>query len=479
MFTFSVRRLPANAKRKRGDNNHVSLKVPDMIRSPHSFWTLALAGLVLAAAGASAQEKLPPGARVVKIEARPERVELKTPFEYRQLLITGVLDNGDRVDLTRQAKFEAPATLVKVSEVGQVRPAGDGKGDIKFNVAGQTGAIPVAISGQKTKYEVSYVKDVMPVISRLGCNAGTCHGSAQGKNGFQLSLRGYDPIFDHRALVDDIGGRRFNRAAPDRSLMLLKPVGAVPHVGGVVTQPGEPYYELLRGWIAEGVKLDLKTPRVAKLEVYPASTVIPLIGMKQQITVTATFADGSTRDVSAEAFLVSSNTEVATLDRQGVVTAVRRGETAVLARYEGSYAAATLIIMGDRSGFAWKETPEFNWIDTLVYGKLKSVRILPSDVCTDADFVRRLYLDLTGVPPEPDVVKAFLADPRPSRAKRDGLVDTLVGSPEFIEFSTNKWADLLQVNRKFLGVEGAEAFRKWIKGALARTCPTTSSAISS
>jgi hypothetical protein len=442
-----------------------------MIRSPLSIATLALTGVLLATAGASAQEKLPPGAKVVKVEVRPERVELKTPFEYRQLLITGVLENGDRVDLTRQAKFDAPAGLVKVSEAGQVRPVADGGGAIQFTAGGQAGAIPLAVSGQKTRYDVSFVKDVMPVISRLGCNAGTCHGSAQGKNGFQLSLRGYDPVFDHRALVDDIGGRRFNRAAPDRSLMLLKPVGVVPHVGGVLTQPGEPYYELLKSWIAEGVKLDLKTPRVAKLDVYPPSSVIPLIGMKQQMTVTATYTDGSTRDVSAEAFLVSSNTEVATIDRQGVITAVRRGETAVLARYEGNYSAATVIIMGDRGGFAWQNTPEFNWIDGLVYAKLKGVKIQPSDVCSDADFVRRLYLDLTGVPPEPDVLKAFLADPKPSQVKRDALVDKLVGSPENVEFWTNKWADLLQVNRKFLGVEGAEAFRKWIKGALIDNMP--------
>ncbi len=442
-----------------------------MIRSPRSIAVLALGSLVLAAAGANAQEKLPPNATVVKVEVRPERVELKTPFEYRQLLITGVLQNGDRVDLTRMAKFDAPAGLVKVSETGQVRPAGDGQGEIKLSAAGKSAAIPVVVSGQKTKYPVSFVKDIMPTLSRMGCNAGTCHGSAQGKNGFQLSLRGYDPIFDHRALVDDLGGRRFNRAAPDRSLMLLKPAGGVPHVGGVLTQPGEPYYELIRAWIAEGVKLDAGSPRVTKVEVYPASTVIPLPGMKQQMTVTATYADGSTRDVSAEAFVESSNTEVATIDRKGILTAVRRGETAVLARYEGNYAAATVIIMGDRSGFAWKETPEYNGVDTLVYAKLKSVRVLPSDVCTDADFVRRIYLDLTGVPPEPETVKAFLADPKPSREKRDALVDKLVGSPEFVEYWTNRWSDLLQVNRKFLGVEGAEGFRKWIKEAVASNMP--------
>jgi hypothetical protein len=358
-----------------------------------------------------------------------------------------------------------------VSDAGQVRPTADGNGVIRFDAAGQKGAIPVAVSGQKAKYAVSFVKDVMPVISRVGCNAGTCHGSAQGKNGFQLSLRGYDPLFDHRALVDDIGGRRFNRAAPERSLMLMKPTGVVPHVGGVLTQPGQPYYEVLRDWIAQGVKLDLNAPRVTKIEVYPTSANIPLPGMKQQMVVTATYTDGATRDVSAEAFLESSNTEVATIDRQGVVLAVRRGETAVLARYEGNYAAATVIIMGDRSGFAWQETPEYNFIDKLVYAKLKSVKILPSGVCTDEDFVRRLYLDLTGVPPEPDVLTAFLTDPRPSRAKREALVDKLVGSKDYVEYWSNKWADLLQVNRKFLGDKGTKPFHDWIENALQMNMP--------
>ena len=138
----------------------------------------------------------------------PSAFDLNSPFEYRQLLITGVLDNGDRVDLTRQTKFEAPAGLVKVSDVGQVRPVADGKGEIKYTVAGRSGSIPAVVAKQKEKYEASFVKDVMPLISRIGCNAGTCHGSAQGKNGFQLSLRGYDPIFDHRA-----SGRRRGRPA--------------------------------------------------------------------------------------------------------------------------------------------------------------------------------------------------------------------------------------------------------------------------
>jgi hypothetical protein len=419
----------------------------------------------------ASQEKLPAGSKLVKIETRPEKIELTHSFDYRQLLLTGILDTGDRVDLTRQAKFTLPEKLVKVSERGQVRPVGDGTGEIRFTVFGQKGSIPLTVTGTQEKSEVSFVRDVMPAISRMGCNAGTCHGGAQGKNGFQLSLRGYDPLFDHRALTDDVAGRRFNRAAPDRSLMLLKPSGGVAHVGGVLTQPGEPYYEMIRTWIAQGVKLDLNSKRASRIEVYPPSAVLSLEGSSQQMTVMAFYPDGGQRDVTAEAYLESSSTETATVDKQGLVTAVRRGETAVLARYEGNYAASSVIVMGDRTGFAWKETPEFNWVDNLVYDKLKQLKIQPSDLCSDGDFLRRVHLDLTGLPPEPDAVRDFLKDPRPTKVKRDEVIDKLVGGPDFVEHWTNRWADLLQVNRKFLGTEGAGAFRKWIREAVAGNMP--------
>jgi hypothetical protein len=426
--------------------------------------SVCLAIASLGASQASAQSK------IARVEVEPKKIELANPFAYCQLLITGVTESGERLDLTRRAHITAPG-CVKVSPNGQVRPSVDGDGKVTILVEGQSAEVPVRVSGQKDNYQVSFTRDVMPALSRLGCNAGTCHGSAQGKNGFQLSLRGYDPQFDHRALIDDISGRRFNRAAPDRSLMLLKTSGAVPHVGGVLTQPGEPYYELIRAWITQGVKLDLDAPRVSKIDVEPQHPVLPLIGSQQQMTVWATYADGSRRDVTAEAFLTSSNTEVATVDKEAGVKAVRRGEAAVLARYEGNYAASSLIVMGDRSGFAWQPVPEFNFIDSLVYAKLKEVKIQPSEVCSDADFIRRLYLDLTGLPPEPQTVRNFLEDSRPQKVKREELIDKLVGSPDFVDHWTNKWADLLQVNRKFLGVKGAEAFRGWVRAAVAKNMP--------
>lgn len=419
----------------------------------------------------SPAETLSPGAKIVKLVAQPPRIELKTPFEYSQLLLTAHLAGGEQIDVTRLAKIETPPQLVRVNATGVVRPVADGNGVLKISLQGQTLTLPIEIKGQKEKYKVSFVRDVMPTLSRMGCNAGTCHGAAKGKNGFKLSLRGYDPLFDHRSLTDDLKGRRFNRAAPDASLMLLKCTGTVAHVGGVLTQPGEPYYELLRGWIADGVKLDLNSPRVRSIEVLPKSSVIPLPGMKQQIAVRAAYSDGSVRDVSIEAFLESSNTEVATVDRAGTVTAVRRGETTILARYEGAYAAAGIVIMGDRKGYQWHDVSEYNYIDQLVDAKLRQMKILPSELCTDAEFMRRIYLDLTGLPPEPADIRAFLADKRPGRVKRDALVDKLVGSADFVEHWTNKWSDLLQVNRKFLGQEGAADFRKYIRDAVAANKP--------
>ncbi len=418
------------------------------------------------------KETLPRGSKLVRLEARPTSLTLSSPYEYSQLLLTGELDSGEKIDVTRMAKVEAPAQLVKISATGLVRPAHDGQGEVKVTLAQQTLSIPVAVKGQKQPYQVSFVRDVMPTMSKMGCNAGTCHGAQNGKNGFKLSLRGYDPLFDHTALTDDLSGRRFDRAAPDASLMLLKPSGAAPHVGGVLTQPGEPYYELLRAWIGQGVKLDLQSPRVTGLDIYPKSPVIPLIGMKQQMAVLATYSDGSVRDVTAEAFIESSNTEVVKpADKTGLMLAERRGEATMLARFEGAYTATTTIVMGDRSGFAWKDVREYNTIDRLVDEKLKQVKILPSELCTDAEFIRRIYLDLTGIPPLPDDLRAFLNDPRPSRAKREALVDRLLGGPEFVEHWANKWADLLQVNRKFLGEKGAAVLRNWIRHAIATNIP--------
>ncbi|VTS02330.1 DUF1549 domain-containing protein [Tuwongella immobilis] len=440
----------------------------------HSFGSrgaVTLALCLLLAWNVSAQETPPAGLKIVKLDVRPTAVELKNPFAAAQLLVTATTDTGEAFDATRMVKWTAPQSLIQLNANGMIRPVADGAGKLTAALAGQSVEIPVAVSGLKAGYDVGFIRDVQPAMSKMGCNQGTCHGSLDGKNGFKLSLRGYDPIYDYRALTDDLEGRRFNRVDPDVSLMLLKPAGIVPHVGGVLCQPGEPYYELLKAWIAQGVKYDEKAPRVTKIEVFPQGPIVPVIGLKQQFAILASYTDGTMRDVTADAFIESSNTEVATVDKTGLVTTVRRGEATMLARYEGAYSASTLIVMGDRKGFTWNNPPQQNWIDGLVYDKLRKVKVLPSDLCDDATFIRRVMLDLTGLPPTPEEVTAFLADSRPTQVKRDELIDKLVGSDGFIELWTNKWADLLQVNRKFLGDPGATALRAWIRNAVATNMP--------
>ncbi|GIW95884.1 MAG: hypothetical protein KatS3mg110_3925 [Pirellulaceae bacterium] len=382
----------------------------------------------------------------------------------------GKTSEGETVDVTRLCQWEGEPRTVTISPAGVVRPKAEGEEELTLRYGQFEVRLRCRVESMKPR-PVSFVTDVQPVLSRLGCNAGTCHGAKEGKNGFKLSLRGYDPLFDHRSLTDDLAARRFNRAAPDQSLFLLKATGSIPHAGGVRTRVGEPYYELLRQWIVEGCRLDADAPRVVSIQVVPQDPIVPRPGMKLQTAVLATYSDGRVRDVTLEAFVESGNTEVMEAEAGGLLRTVRRGEAAVLVRYEGNYAASTVTVMGDRSGFVWNDPPVHNYIDELVYAKLRHVKVLPSELCTDDEFIRRVYLDLTGLLPPAERVRAFLADPRPTRVKRDELIDQLIGSPEYVEHWTNKWADLLQVNRKFLGDIGAAALRNWIKDAVATNMP--------
>ena len=424
-----------------------------------------------AAASTLAPEALPPGAKLAALEIAPAVISLTGRFDYAQLLVIGRLDSGERVDVTRLVSCQLSQPVVEISRTGFLRPLADGQAILAVTLNDVSANVAINVGHVASEFRADFIRDVNPVLTRLGCNQGTCHGAAKGKNGFKLSLRGYDAILDVRGLTDDLASRRVNVASPDDTLMLLKPTGAVPHVGGQLTRPGESYYELIRNWIAGGAKLDLNTPRVTGIEVAPANPIIPQVGGKQQFRVMATYADSRVRDVTRDAFIDSGNTEVAESARGGLMTAVRRGEAPILARFEGAYAATTLTVMGDRSGFVWQPPPVNNRIDELTAAKWQRMKIQPSALCTDNEFLRRAYLDLVGLPPTADEVRKFLADGRETRVRRDELIDRLIGSEDYIDRWTNKWADLLQVNRKFLGADGTRAYRKWIREELAANTP--------
>ena len=332
---------------------------------------------------------------------------------------------------------------------------------------------PSPLSGATADVErVNFLRDVMPILNNTGCTAGACHGSAKGKNGFKLSLRGYDAEFDYRALLFEVSGRRFNRAVPAASLMLAKPTMRVPHEGGVRFTEDSSAFRTIEKWISQGAPFgDPQVDTVSRLVVSPEEIMLGEPGQAESLNVVAHYGDGSTRDVSNLAVLESNSTSTAKIEDGAMVRGERIGEAAIMVRYEGKFTTVPLTVLNPAPGFTWKSLPQSNFIDTHVDAKLERLKIQPSDPATDAVFVRRVYLDLTGIPPTTEQARAFLDDPDSSKAKRTRLIDQLVGSEPYVDHWSLKWGDLLQSNRKHLGEKGMWAFRQWIRDAIASNQP--------
>ena len=438
----------------------------------HFYLALLSAALVGVVSGkeAAAVMDTPELPRIATIYSEPATLKLEDGRDARRVLVWGKTEDGRLIDLSSEAVFSCDSEAVTIDAQKLISPKKTGEARVKIAAGGKSTVLPVRVESIDLP-PIRFVRDVVPVMSNVGCNAGTCHGSAAGKNGFKLSLRGYDPQFDYQALINDISGRRFNRVKVEESLMLQKPTAEVPHEGGMVLKPDSREYAILRDWISQGVKYEETAEgRATKIEVLPKEIDLDLPGRVQQILVMAHYPDGTVRDVTRDAAVSSSNEEVA-LVKENVVTGVRRGEAAILVRYEGNYATQELRVMGDRSGYQWVETPEFNFIDQHVNAKLRKMKILPSELSTDAEFLRRASLDLTGLPPSVDRVRSFLADQSESQAKRAKLIDELLASPEFIEFWANKWADLLQSSSENLGSKAVWQYRAWIREIIAKNQP--------
>lgn len=419
-------------------------------------------------------QTLPKDIVIESFEVQPSQILITEPSAYSQLTVTGYASDGEMWDLSRIVKYEYDQESVDISLTGFVSPRANGESSIQIKIGEAEKSIPVNISGIESSFRPDWSLHVNPVLSRLGCNSGTCHGAKDGKNGFKLSLRGYDPVMDIMSLTDDIGSRRVNFAAPTQSLMLLKSSSEIPHEGGQLVNPAHDYYKILENWILDGGEV-APTPekKVSELIIHPKNPVIQKEGFYQQMQVIAVYPDGRQRDVTRESFVESGNTEVAQAAKgwPGLVKAFRRGEAPLLVRYEGAYASTILTVMGDRTDFAWKEPAFNNLIDKYVSDKWKRMKIHPSGLSDDHTFVRRLYLDLTGLPPSSDKVEEFIQSQIPSEQKRNILIDQLLHSEAFVDHWANKWADLLQVNSKFLGKEGTRIFRDWIRSEVANNTP--------
>jgi hypothetical protein len=322
----------------------------------------------------------------------------------------------------------------------------------------------LVLAGTASAQAVSFRNDVMAVLSRGGCNMGACHGNQNGKGGFKLSLRGQDPAADFAALTRDTLGRRTDPHRPADSLILLKATAAVPHEGGRRFGPGAPEYDILRRWVAAGTPADAAdTPRLKALAVTPEQIFIVEPADRVKVRVRATFDDGSVRDVTRLAVYETSSPTTA-VAANGEARRLAFGETAILVRYLDRQATVRLAWVPERKGFFWRDVPEVNYVDRHVFAKVRALRMLPSDLCSDGVFLRRAYLDTLGVLPTADEARAFLADRDP--AKRQRVIDHLLRRPEFAEFWALKWSDLLRNEEKVLDRKGVAVFHEWLRQSI-------------
>lgn len=400
------------------------------------------------------------------MEAFPRRLELHGLHEGRQLVVTG---RGG--DLTRKVLYQSePAGIVRVSQQGYVRPVGKGTARITVEVEGQMLQIEAAVRDLDELKPLHFANDIVPLLTRHGCNSGGCHGRASGQNNFKLSLFGFDADFDYCALVKEARGRRVFPAAPENSLLLAKASGRMPHGGGRRLTADSEDYHTLRRWMLQGMPIgDSKAPVLRKLSVFPDYRVMERRS-EQQIAVLAHYSDGYVRDVTRQAQFQSNEIAVAAVDGNGLVqTFDLAGEATIMARYMGQVIVYRALVP---HGPAIESFPNFkpaNYIDELAMARWKKLGLAPSALCSDSEFIRRVTLDLGGRLPTIDEVREFLADN--GADKRARLIDRLLESRDYAAFFAMRWGSILR-NASLAGSEqAAYAFHDWLRDMIARNRP--------
>ncbi|WP_394794340.1 DUF1549 and DUF1553 domain-containing protein [Armatimonas sp.] len=401
-----------------------------------------------------------PPVKIARLEVMPPSVALDGRTALQRVLVTAILSDGSRRDVTGQAKLTTwPPTLLQLAG-NTVTPRTDGTGAIKAELGSVSAKIPVSVKNTAIAPTYSFVNDVAPTLAKLGCSGGTCHGAASGKGGFKLSLRGYAPEQDFLAIVKALNGRRITREAPERSLILRKPLGELPHRGGAVITKNSPEHQLLLGWLEQGAPGPVeKEAPLAKIDVLPGDRVLTP-GEAQRLLVRATYADGRTEDITHRALFSVNDPAIASVTDDGTAKQLRSGETAVLAKYRDKLTIVRLSAPFPNTIKDSAFTARTNYIDDAVNAKLKALHIEPSGRCTDSEFLRRVSIDLVGTLPTEAEARAFLDDKAPD--KREKLIDTLLTRPEFGLIWALKLGDLFTLRKENMGRKYAMQLQAWL-----------------
>lgn len=415
------------------------------------------------------------------VAAAPTEIKLSDRDAVQQIVVTGRFENTGVRDLTTTATYRvSDPKIATVGADGYLLPVGNGATKIAIEADGRTTSVQIQVEGFDQERSINFANEIVPILTKLGCNAGGCHGKADGQNGFKLSLLGFDPVADYDALVHEARGRRILEDAPEHSLLLLKSSGQLGHGGGKPLKLDSAEYRLVEQWIRTGVPFgNDDDPQVVSINVEPAHRLLASEA-PQQVAVTAQFSDGTSRDVTRTAEYRTNDPELVDASETGLITTTgRSGEGSVMIRYLGyvSLFRATVPRTTHADTPASPHTP-INFVDELAFAKQRQLGYVASDLCTDGEFLRRASLDIIGTLPTTEEVTAFLGDV--SSNKREKLIDALLSRPEYATYWSLKWGDILRVrggsndNTK-TKIEGlntrAVKFRDWIHKQLADNRP--------
>ncbi|MCU0714460.1 MAG: DUF1549 domain-containing protein, partial [Pirellula sp.] len=367
------------------------------------------------------------------LQIEPRAIELSGSRARQSLLATAIYSDGSTRDVTEFVSVACEPAGCLQYEAETFFPTEDGNGDVTVSFEGQSFKLPYSVSNAKSNPPIEFRNEVLQVLTKSGCNTGKCHGAASGKDGFRLSLYGYDPEGDHFRLTREHFGRRINLASPENSLLLLKALGEVAHTGGQCMEMESESFELVRQWIRQGARLDQSTaPEPTGIEVYPNRSVFAKPLGEQKMVVMATFADGT-----------------------------RPGAAFVMARFD-KFTQGTAFVVRSGKDYSPNFPTPVNEIDRLVNQRLNFLHIEPSDLTTDEQFLRRVYLDLVGLLPTEQEYTAFMQDASPD--KRAKLIDALIARDEFKDIWVMRWAELLQIRTSNgISPKALKLYDKWLR----------------
>lgn len=436
------------------------------------WYCLALALHLASLASVSGdQPTLPPPETIKALSIFPNEVKLQGERATAQLVVTAELINGQLCDLTHAVQWQpGNAKFVRVTG-GRMEALEDGTTEVVARYGDKSATCRVHVSHTKEPLPINFANQIVPIFTKLGCNAGGCHGKSTGQNGFKLSLLGFEPEVDYNAIVKEARGRRVFPAAPENSLLLLKATGQMPHGGGKRMEKDSEEYRLIRRWIMAGMPWgQVNDPTVVRVSVYPDRRILRQ-GTSQQLIALAHYSNGRVEDVTGLAQYESNDTEVASVDAQGLVrTYAAAGDAAIMVRYQGYVTVFRAVVPSTKIPPAWSFESK-TLVDVYTSQKWRELNLMPSPVCSDEEFIRRATLQICGTLPTPTEVQSFLADSDPN--KRDKLIDRLLERPEYGYFFANKWADILRVKRR--GDPGRTfgtfVFHDWLRQAIQNDLP--------